>query len=78
MLSLDNLTVARLTMWIHSTLMSLLGHVVLTLTFDAFHYIMNRSSRNREGAVFLEEGLPLAGEQDMAAVEASPGELDVI
>lgn len=47
----------------HSTLMSLLGHVVLTLLVDGFNFLASRVSRSREGAVQLEDGLCLDHEQ---------------
>lgn len=56
-------------------MMSLLGHVVLTLLFEGLHYLVNRSYRVREGAVHLEEGVSLpVDEQDMSVVDVEEGE----
>lgn len=48
-----------------STLMSLLGHVVLTLLFDGFNMVARRVHQRREGSIQLEEGLnPMEGQAE--------------
>jgi hypothetical protein len=54
--------------------MSLLGHVVLSLLIDGFNALTDRSTRNREGAVQLEEGFYLEDEE-LASDSQSTGEL---
>lgn len=65
-----------LTMCMNSTLMSLLGHVVLTLLIDGFNALANRSSRTRECAVQLEEGLGVEEDEVLASArDQDNGEL---